>query len=222
MIGEFLLDEKQETQFSQYFNELIEYNQKVNLTAITEEKEVYIKHFYDSMLGAKYIPHNSTVVDIGTGAGFPGVPLKIYRPDIELCLVDSLNKRVEFLKMLTTKLNINAQCVHSRAEDFAVKNREFFDVAVSRAVASLNTLCEYTLPLIKVGGIFVAYKGSNAKEELQKAQNAISTFGGVVEKIEPFQLPNEYGERNIIVIKKVKNTPLKYPRAKNLPKLKPL
>ncbi len=216
------LNSIQEQQFNTYFKELVEYNKKVNLTAITEENEVYIKHFYDSSIGAKFIPQNASVVDIGTGAGFPGLPLKICRADINLTLVDSLNKRIEFLKMLTGKLNIKAQCEHFRAEDFAKSNREKFDVAVSRAVASLNTLCEYAMPLIKVGGIFIAYKGSNAKEELEKAQKAISTFGGVIEKIENFQLPNDCGERNLIVIKKIKNTPLKYPRPQNLPKMKPI
>ena len=221
-LNEKQLNETQNKQFATYFHELVAYNEKVNLTAITEENEVYIKHFYDSMLGESYISQNATVVDVGTGAGFPGLPLKILRPDINLYLVDSLNKRIEFLKMLITKLNVEAQTFHSRAEEFAVQNREKFDVAVSRAVASLNTLCEYTLPLVKVGGIFIAYKGSNADEELKNAQKAISTFGGVVEKIDDFELPNGFGERKIIVIRKIKNTQNKYPRPKNLPKLKPI
>ncbi len=216
------LTPKQEEQFVTYFEFLTSYNQKVNLTAITDKQEVYIKHFYDSILGAEFVPQNATVVDVGTGAGFPGVPIKIVRPDIKLTLVDSLNKRIEFLRQLSTKLDISSECVHSRAEDFATLNREKFDVATSRAVASLNTLCEYTLPLLKVGGIFLAYKGGNMDEELNNSQKAISTLGGVVENIKKFILPNNMGERNIIIIKKIKNTPKKYPRGKNLPKLKPI
>lgn len=213
---------KQNEQFETYFEFLTSYNQKVNLTAITEKQEVFVKHFYDSALGAEFVGPNATLVDVGTGAGFPGVPLKIVRPDIKLTLVDSLNKRIEFLNQLKTKLDINFDTYHSRAEEFAILNREKFDVATSRAVASLNTLCEYTLPLLKVGGIFLAYKSGNIEEELNIAQKAISTLGGVVENIKKFILPNNMGERNIIIIKKIKKTPTKYPRNKNLPKLKPI
>lgn len=222
IIPDFKLTAQQNKQFSAYFEFLIEYNKNVNLTAITGEKEVCIKHFYDSLLGVEFIEENAKVVDIGTGAGFPGVPIKIARPDIKLTLVDSLNKRVEFLKLLTNKIDLDGECVHSRAEDFATKNREQYDVAVSRAVASLNTLCEYALPLVKVGGIFLAYKGANIDEELNLSKNAISILGGVVEKIKKIKLPENMGERNIIIIKKIKNTPQKYPRNKNLPKLKPI
>lgn len=218
----FNLNDEQSKQFDTYFHKLIEYNEKVNLTAITEQDEVYIKHFHDSLLGAEFIKKDAKVVDIGTGAGFPGLPLKIFRKDIFMTLVDSLNKRVEFLKNLSTELNLKCECVHSRAEDFALNNREKFDVVVSRAVAKLNVLAEYCLPLIKVGGEFIAYKGSNIDEEILESKKAVSILGGVLKEIKHFDLPNNMGERNLIIIKKIKETPKKYPRGKNLPKTKPI
>lgn len=208
--------------FDIYYQALVSYNEKVNLTAITEKNEVYTKHFLDSILGVNEIPKNATVVDVGTGAGFPGLPLKIVRPDINLTLVDSLYKRVNFLNLLCEKLNIESTNLHSRAEEFAKKNFEKFDVAVARAVAKLNTLLEYLLPLIKVGGIVVAYKGSNSLEELNEAQKALEVLGGEFVKTLSFNLPNQTGERNILIIKKIKHTPKQYPRERNLPKLKPL
>jgi len=210
--------------FEIYFNELVDYNQKVNLTAITEKEDVYIKHFYDSCLAYDFIPQNAKVVDVGTGAGFPGVPLKIVRNDINLHLVDSLNKRITFLEYLKTKLNIDYTSHHSRAEDFStdLNNREKFDVCVSRAVAKLNTLSEYCLPLVKVGGIFIAYKSGDTEQEVQESLKAINLLGGQILEIKNINLPNDKGNRNLIIIKKIKNTPNKYPRNKNLPKLKPL
>lgn len=222
IVPEFNLTDKQNQQYAQYFSFLVDYNKKVNLTAITEEKEVYVKHFYDSMLGAQFIKEGAKVVDIGTGAGFPGVPLKIYRPDIKLTLVDSLNKRIVFLEELVKLLEVDANCIHSRAEDFAINNRECFDVVVSRAVASLNTLCEYTLPLVKVGGIFIAYKSGNIQQELETSKKAIQLLGGKINKIEKIKLPQEMGERSLILIEKIKKCSTKYPRGKNLPKLKPI
>lgn len=216
------LTPQQEKNFKTYYEELISYNEKVNLTAITNEQEVYIKHFYDSCLAKDIIPQNATVLDIGTGAGFPGLPLKIVRDDIKLTLVDSLNKRIEFLKYLTNKLNVEANCVHSRAEDFAKNNREKFDIVCARAVAGLNTLCEYTLPLLKIGGSFISFKGANYKEEIDIAENAIKLLGGEVKSILEFQLPENKGARALIVIEKIKPTKNIYPRPKNLPKLKPL
>ena len=260
-INEFeKLIKKNSEKFDIYYQNLISYNEKVNLTAITEKEDVYIKHFLDSVLGNNFIPKNATVVDVGTGAGFPGLPLKIVRDDIKLTLVDSLNKRLEFLNELTTKLGyktnyINSEnvqknlkilksnqnlaklndnlnifnknvssinIVHSRAEDFCKLERECFDVAVARAVAKLNTLVEYLLPLVKVGGILIAYKGSNSIEELNEAKKAIEILGGKFENIIEFNLPNDKGIRNLIIIKKVKVTPNIYPRDKNLPKLKPI
>ena len=208
--------------FEIYYNELIEYNKKINLTAITEKEDVFIKHFYDSCLSQNYIPNNASVVDIGTGAGFPGLPLKIIRPDIELHLVDSLNKRIVFLDSLKEKLNLNYFTTHARAEDFCVNYRESFDVCVSRAVAKLNTLAEYCLPLVKLGGVFIAYKGSNIEQEVEESKKAINLLGGQIEEIRNIILPDNKGERNLIIIKKKEKTSLKYPRNKNLPKIKPI
>lgn len=216
------LFDKEKDKFDIYFKEIVDYNEKVNLTAITEKEEVFIKHFYDSCLSQNFILQNAKVVDIGTGAGFPGLPLKIIRPDIDLHLVDSLNKRVTFLNLLKEKLNLNYFTIHARAEDFCLKYREKFDVCVSRAVAKLNTLAEYCLPLIKVGGRFIAYKGSNIEEELKESKKAIKLLGGKIEVIKTFNLPKDKGERNLIVIKKVSSTNTKYPRGKNLPKTKPI
>jgi len=210
--------------FEIYFNDLIDYNQKVNLTAITEKEEVYIKHFYDSCLANQLIPQNAKVIDVGTGAGFPGLPLKIVRNDIDLHLVDSLNKRIVFLNQLKQKLNLNYSTYHSRAEDFCNNktNREKFDVCVSRAVAKLNTLAEYCLPLVSIGGMFIAYKSGEIENEVNESLNAIKILGGEIKEIKKISLPNNMGERTLIIIKKIKNTPNKYPRNKNLPKLKPL
>lgn len=209
-------------EFDIYYQELVSYNEKVNLTAITEEKEVYTKHFLDSILAVDAIPVNASVVDVGTGAGFPSLPIKIIRPDINLTMVDSLNKRVNFLNYLCDLLKINSTNVHGRAEEFATKNRQKFDVAVARAVAKLNTLLEYLLPLVKVGGFVIAYKGSNYKDELDEATNALNVLGGKILKTIKLDLPNQYGERNLIIIEKIHETPTKYPRNKNLPKLEPI
>ena len=209
-------------QFDKYFNLLIDGNSKMNLTAIVDREQVFIKHFLDSILPLDEIKPKAKVIDIGAGAGFPGLPIKIARPDISLTMLDALNKRVEFLKQTYDTLNIKANCVHARAEEFIKTERESYDVAVARAVAPLNTLVEYLLPYVKLGGIVLAYKGSNAESELQAAQNAIKILGGEYKKTLNFSLPNDMGERNIIVIKKVAHTPTIYPRAQNKPKLKPL
>ncbi len=208
--------------FNLYFEKLVSYNEKVNLTAITEKDQVFDKHFLDSILPVDIIPQNARMVDVGTGAGFPSLPLKIVRPDINLTMVDSLNKRINFLNELIVELGIETTNIHARAEDFALNNREKFDVAVARAVARLNTLLEYLLPLVKVGGMVLAYKGSSAEEEIEEAKNAISILGGKVKQILHFDLPNNQGERNIIVVEKIKSTPKQYPRGKNLPKLNPI
>lgn len=208
--------------FNLYFEKLVSYNEKVNLTAITEKDQVFDKHFLDSILPVDIIPQNARMVDVGTGAGFPSLPLKIVRPDINLTMVDSLNKRINFLNELIVELGIETTNIHARAEDFALNNREKFDVAVARAVARLNTLLEYLLPLVKVGGMVLAYKGSSAEEEIEEAKNAISILGGKIKQILHFDLPNNQGERNIIVVEKIKSTPKQYPRGKNLPKLNPI
>lgn len=209
-------------EFETYFEELVSYNDKVNLTAITEKNDVFTKHFLDSIIAVDAIPLNASIVDVGTGAGFPSLPLKIVRPDINLTMVDSLNKRITFLDYLCDKLNIKSTNVHARAEDFAKKNFEKFDIAVARAVAKLNTLLEYLLPLLKIGGFVIAYKGSNYEEELKDSQKALEVLGGKVLKTIKTQLPNEYGERSLIIIEKVKPTPTKYPRGGNQAKLKPI
>ena len=207
-----------------YFEYLIEYNNNVNLTTITDMEDVYLIHFADSMLGAKYIKTGASVCDIGTGAGFPGVVLKIIRPDIKLVLVDSLNKRVEFLKNLLNKLKIyDVQVFHNRAEDIDFKNMflNSFDCVVSRAVAKLNTLCEYCLPYVKPNGCFIAYKSANIKEELNEARNCINILGGEFKKTEKAFL-NATIERNFVIVAKKNNTSSKFPRGQNKPRMKPL
>ena len=210
------LTENQYEQFQKYFELLAEWNEKMNLTAITDESGVALKHFADSLslLNFVDIPQNSSLADVGTGAGFPGVVLKIARPDIKLTLIDSLNKRLVFLGEVCAQLGIEAELIHSRAEDGArdEKLRESFDFAVSRAVARMNVLSEYCLPYVKVGGAFCAMKGAQANEEFKESLNAINTLGGKLEKKYFFELPENGGERAIAVVRKVKNTPQKYPR----------
>ncbi|MBC5729154.1 16S rRNA (guanine(527)-N(7))-methyltransferase RsmG [Ruminococcus sp. NSJ-71] len=210
------LTENQYEQFQKYFELLAEWNEKMNLTAITDESGVALKHFADSLslLNFVDIPQNSSLADVGTGAGFPGVVLKIARPDIKLTLIDSLNKRLVFLGEVCAQLGIEAELIHSRAEDGArdEKLRENFDFAVSRAVARMNVLSEYCLPYVKVGGAFCAMKGAQANEEFKESLNAINTLGGKLEKKYFFELPENGGERAIAVVRKVKNTPQKYPR----------
>lgn len=220
------LTENQYEQFQKYFELLAEWNEKINLTAITDESGVALKHFADSLslLNFVDIPQNSSLVDVGTGAGFPGVVLKIARPDIKLTLIDSLNKRLVFLGEVCAQLGIEAELIHSRAEDGArdEKLRESFDFAVSRAVARMNVLSEYCLPYVKVGGAFCAMKGAQANEEFKESLNAINTLGGKLEKKYFFELPENGGERAIAVVRKVKNTPQKYPRQSGKIKAKAL
>lgn len=218
----FNLSDNQKEKLKTYYQFLVEYNNSVNLTSITNEDDVYIKHFLDSMLGMRFIKENCSVIDIGSGAGFPGVVLKIMDSSLNLTLVDSLQKRVSFLKELCKKLEISAQCIHARAEDYILNNREKFDIAVSRAVANLTTLCEWCLPYVKVGGLFIAYKGANIDEEIAGAQDAIRILGGRIEKVEQFELPFFMGARNFVLIRKITATPKKFPRSKNMAKFKPL
>lgn len=217
------LNDFQIVQFEEYFSMLIETNKVMNLTAIIEEDDVAVKHFLDSALPEKFFPQNATVIDIGSGAGFPALPLKIVRPDLKITMVDSLNKRIGFLNDVIEKLNIEgANAVHSRAEDFAKNNREKFDVAVARAVAPLNTLVEYLLPFVKVSGVCIIYKSSKLAEELTNSQKAIEILGAKVERIEKYYIAEKELEREILILKKIKNTPQKYPRDKNKPKLNPI
>lgn len=220
------LTENQYEQFQKYFELLAEWNEKMNLTAITDESGVALKHFADSLTLLNFvdIPQNSSLADVGTGAGFPGVVLKIARPDIKLTLIDSLNKRLVFLGEVCAQLGIEAELIHSRAEDGArdEKLRESFDFAVSRAVARMNVLSEYCLPYVKVGGAFCAMKGAQANEEFKESLNAINTLGGKLEKKYFFELPENGGERAIAVVRKVRNTPQKYPRQSGKIKAKAL
>lgn len=201
--------------FNVYADMIIQWNKKINLTAILEPNEMAIKHFADSISLLSYvdIKKNASVIDVGTGAGFPGIPLKIMRDDINLTLLDSLNKRINFLNEVIHSLNITAETIHKRAEEGGqnVNMREKFDVAVSRAVAPLNVLTEYCLPYVKKGGMFIAMKGPNALNEVENSNKAISILGGKIEKIEEFTV-GENNSRTLIIIKKVKNTGNDYPR----------
>ena len=197
-----------------YAKYLIEYNQHTNLTAITDIKLIYLKHFYDSLTFFKAINPSEfeTLLDIGTGAGFPGMVLKIVFPNLEVTLLDSNNKKINFLKELTMKLNLTkVNFFHGRAEEFCIKNREKFDIVTARAVSNMTVLTELCLPLTKVGGYFIAMKGSNV-DEITEAKNAITKLGGKVERIVEFTLPSEEIGRNIVKILKEKTTPKEYPR----------
>ena len=202
--------------FEKYMNLVIEWNEKINLTAITDRQEFIVKHFYDSilLLSCADIKKGAKVIDVGTGAGFPGIPLKIVRPDIQLTLLDSLNKRIVFISdVVMPGIGLNAEAVHGRAEDFSkqAKYREKYDFAVSRAVANLSALSEYCIPFVKKGGEFISMKGPDVHEELSSAQNAVQVLGGEVSEVKNLSLPDNSG-RSIVIIKKVKNTPEKYPR----------
>lgn len=217
------LSEVQVAQFENYFNLLIETNKVLNLTAITEEKDVIIKHFLDSVLPIKNFPQGTKVVDVGSGAGFPAIPLKIVRPDLEIVMVDSLNKRVKFLQKVISCLNLEKiYAKHDRIEDFARNNRESFDISTARAVASLNTLVEYLLPLTKIAGKAVIYKSSKLEEEMQISKKAIDVLGAKIDKIEHFFIKECDIERNVLILSKIKQTPNKFPRDKNKPKTNPI
>lgn len=214
-----LLDDKMTERFETYYRFLVSENEKYNLTAITEHDEVWCKHFADSMLGSKFVPHGASLVDVGCGAGFPSVPLAIARPDIRPTLVDSLTKRVNFCTELCGKVGVSANVVHARAEDFAKDNRQRFDVAVARAVAPLNILLEYLAPLVRVGGSVVAYKTDES--EVVLAKNAANILGLTFVSANRFVL-TDGSNRCLLLYKKVKNTPLVYPRGQNKPRKCPL
>lgn len=209
------LTAQQADYFNTYGRFLLEYNEKVNLTAITDPEEIAIKHFADSLLPLTLteLAPGASLIDVGTGAGFPGVALKIMRPDIKLTLLDSLNKRLKFLEELSTLLGQDNAFVHARAEMAGanLKLRGRFDYATARAVAQLAVLCEYCLPLLKVGGNMLAFKGPDCAAEIAAAQNAIAVLGGRVAAVHAYPLAG-YGQRTLIVIEKVKSTPKKYPR----------
>ena len=208
-----------------YMKLLIEWNDKINLTAIIEPNEIITKHFVDSLTVLKYLNKNNKIVDCGTGAGFPGIPLAIVKDDCEFVLFDSLNKRIVFLNDVISKLQLkNVKTIHSRAEDLAENKsyRESFDVAVSRAVANMSTLLEYLLPFCKNGGNAICMKGNNIEEELKNCKNALSILNGKVKKIDTFCLPFTDYKRNIIIVKKGNNISNKYPRKQGKPAKEPL
>lgn len=206
------LSREQYEKLSIYAEFLVDYNEKVNLTAITEPMEILRKHFIDSILLTKYvdIPLNSTLIDVGTGAGFPSVPIKIYRPDIKITLLDSLNKRIDYLKQLCEKLEIDAEFIHGRAEDFSKKEeyREKFDFSCARAVANMALLSELCIPFVKQNCCFVAMKGPN--ENISLGGNAVTVLGGLIEKEIKYKLFDE--DRKIVLVRKISQTPSKYPR----------
>lgn len=213
------LSDVMEKQLKIYCDYLREENEKYNLTAITQPDEVYVKHFADSMLGSVCIPQNATLCDVGCGAGFPSLPLKILRPDIDVTLVDSLEKRISFTKTLCGKLQVKASFHHDRAEDFAKAHSEKFDVATARAVAALPILLEYTAQIVKVGGIVLAYKTDES--EIDASATACKLLGLKLDKTHKFVLPDG-SNRCLIVFRKVAHTPAKYPRGQNKPRKQPL
>lgn len=203
------ITEQMYQKFELYYELLVEWNEKINLTAITNKEEVFLKHFYDSICLCKGIDLNKqTLLDVGSGAGFPSVPLKIVFPDLEITIVDSLNKRITFLKLLAEKLDISVNAIHSRIEDFDKENR--FDIVTARAVASLNVLCEFCIPFVKKSGYFLPLKSAKFSQELEQSQKAIKVLGG--KYIDTFDYSYDQMERYILKIQKISETPIKYPR----------
>ena len=206
------LSEEQFRKLDIYAEFLVEYNKMVNLTAITEPSEILTKHFIDSILLSEYVDFSDgiSLIDVGTGAGFPSVPLKIYCPQIRLTLLDSLNKRITFLRELCSRLDIDAEFIHGRAEDIGKmpEYREKFDFSCARAVANMSLLSEYCLPFVKVGGVLSAMKGPN--EDIKSSENAVKILGGAIESLYDYQLENE--DRKIVLIRKISQTPTRYPR----------
>lgn len=219
------LSDEQTEQFFQYMQLLLDWNEKINLTAIVEPKEIIQKHFIDSLTIQKYLSNNDSVIDVGTGAGFPGIPLKIVNSQKQIVLLDSLNKRLNFLKEVEKQLELNKmEIVHARAEEGANNNlyREKFEIVTSRALAPLNVLVEYMLPFVKLQGKCIAMKGNNGKEEIENSKNAIKILGGEIEQVEEFKLPDSEIVRDIIVIKKIAKTPKEYPRKAGTPTKEPI
>lgn len=221
------LSPQQLDQYEKYFTLLVEWNEKMNLTAITDKPEVYLKHFYDSISAAFYFDFTKPlhICDVGAGAGFPSLPIKIAFPELRVTIVDSLNKRIGFLEHLTKELGLeNVQLIHDRAETFGQnkEHRESYDVVTARAVARLSVLSELCMPLVKVGGTFIAMKGASAEEELEVGKKAISILGGKLHQSFSFTLPQEDSERNLLIIYKEKATPKKYPRKPGTPNKTPI
>ena len=220
-----ILSEMQVEQFFKYMNLLLEWNEKINLTAITDENEIILKHFVDSLTICKYLENKNSLIDVGTGAGFPGIPVKIVRPDLKIVLLDSLNKRVKFLNDVIEKLDLkNIVALHGRAEEVARKPeyREQFDIATSRAVANLSVLLEYLVPFVKVGERCICMKGAEIEEELNSAGKAIMVLGVKVDKVDDFLLLGSDMRRNLVILKKMKETSGKYPRKAGVPAKDPI
>ncbi len=218
-----IFENKRET-FEKFRAILLEYNEKYNLTSILDEEGIYYKHFLDSALGAEFITKNARVGEVGSGAGFPSIVLKILRPDLKFDLFESIAKKCEFLNAVVDKLGLsNVHIYNLRAEECGKdKNfREKYDFVTARAVARMNTLCEYCIPLVKVGGKFIAYKGGN-REEIDEAQTAIKTLGGRTGDLHGFELPNNFGERTLAIVEKIKPTPPRYPRGQGKERKNPL
>ena len=219
------LNDEQIKKYFEYMTLLLDWNEKINLTAITEVDDVILKHFIDSMTIFKYIENEESIIDVGTGAGFPGIPIAIMKEDVKITLLDSLNKRINFLNEVCSELKLNnVDTIHGRAEEIG-KNKEYrekYDIAVSRAVANMSTLSEYLIPLVKIGGKCICMKGSEIEQELEQAKFAIKELGGKIEKVEKFTLPDSDMERNIIIIKKIKETSNKYPRKAGMPSKDPI
>lgn len=216
-----MLSEEQILKFYKYMNLLTQWNEKINLTAITDPLEIIEKHFIDSLTIMTYIKDNQNLIDIGTGAGFPGIPLNIVNSKMNITLLDSLNKRIIFLNEVIKELDLeNIKAIHSRAEDYNKENREKFDIAVSRAVANMSTLVEYLLPYVKIGGICICMKGPNIEDELSNSKKAIKLLGGEIEEIKNFNIGEN--ERNIIIIRKKEKTPTKFPRKAGMPTKEPI
>ena len=219
------ITDKQVNYFYNYMNLLLEWNEKINLTAITEENDIILKHFVDCGTILKYIKDNSSIIDIGTGAGFPGIPLKILNNSLKITLMDSLNKRIIFLNNVIEELKLsNIEAIHARAEELARNRnyREKFDIVTSRAVANLSTLSEYMLPFVKKNGIAISMKGSNIDEELNNSKKAIKILGGKIEKIDNFNLAETDNLRNIIILRKIEKTPKEFPRKAGKPSKEPI
>lgn len=215
------LTQNNEQQLEKYYNYVLEENKKFNLTSITNEEEFIIKHYVDCLLARKYFYNNAKVLDIGSGAGFPAIPLKIDNNSLNITMIDSVDKKIKFLNNTIDLLKLTNICAkHFRIEDFAISNKEKFDICTSRAVASLPTLLEYALPFLKVGGFCVFYKSQKIDEEISIASNSLKILGGEIEEVIHYDLENN--DRNIIIVKKIKKSPNGYPRGKNKPKLQPL
>ncbi len=210
--------------FYKYMKNTLEWNEKINLTNIKDEKEFVVKHFIDSLTILKYIDKNKKLIDIGCGAGFPGIPLKLAEESLESTLIDSLNKKISTVKDSIEKIGLEKiEAIHCRAEELAKKEefREKFDYATTRAVSNLSTIAEYMIPFLKIGGLAICMKGPNCIEEINEAKTAINTLGGKIEKIDNIIIDDEF-ERNIIIIRKIKETPLKYPRENGKPLKNPI